>query len=96
MALLIRADGTERDVDGRLSLEAVQFLIGGYVQRVTLPDGRYMLMDEDGKSHRKTVNQKATMLWWPQHDHVVGDVLVLTAEEYDHLTPVRPFTKREG
>jgi hypothetical protein len=80
--LLIRADGTEREVDGHLTLEALQHLVGGYVQHVQLPDGRHIFVDEDGKMKRKPLNAKATALFYPGWDHIVGDVLVLTEAEF--------------
>ena len=93
--LLIRADGTEREVDGRLTLESLQHLVGGYVQHVRLPDGRHLFCDEDGIMHRKPTNEKATALWYPAHQVVVGDVLILTAEEFDAMaTNVREFRKK--
>jgi hypothetical protein len=91
---LIRADGTEREVAGHLTLEGLRFLVGGYVQHVVLPDGRFMLVDEDGKSKRKPVNQKATELFHPSWDQVVGDVLVLTPDEFVSMGKVREFPPR--
>lgn len=90
--MLIRADGVERDVEGRLSLEGLQFIIGGGVQHMRLPDGRYMFLDEQG--NRKPFNAKATALCLPQVDYIVGDVLVLTLDEFVRMSPnVRGFKK---
>jgi len=82
MPVLIKADGTERDVSGRLTLDAMQALVGGHVQHVTAPDGRHLFVDEDGKLKHKAVNHKATELFYPAYDTIVGDVLVLTPEEF--------------
>jgi len=81
MPLCIKADGTEREVEGKLSLQAMQTIVGGYIQQVATRDGRYLIVDEDGKYKGKPVNEKATQLFWPLHDTIVGDVLVLTEEE---------------
>jgi len=81
MAIVIRADGTEREVEGKLTLPAMQTIVGGYIQQVATRDGRYLIVDEDGKYKGKPVNEKATQPFWPLHDTIVGDVLVLTEEE---------------
>jgi hypothetical protein len=88
---LIRADGTERDVEGHINLESLQFLVGGHFQHLPLPDGRVMLMDEDGKAKGKPINRKASLLFFPSFDTVVGDVLILTTEEFSRTDNVRPF-----
>ena len=84
--LLIRSDGTERTVDGRLTVESLQFLVGGYFEHVVLPDGRHMFVDEDGKHKGKPVNVKATNLYMPTYDIIVGDALILTADEFYQMT----------
>jgi hypothetical protein len=89
--LYIKADGTEREVDGRLTLEGLQFLVGGHAQHVVLPDGRHLFCDEDGKQKQRPLNKKATELFYPRWDHVVGDVLVLTPEEFADMSNVKPF-----
>lgn len=62
------------------TLEEAQALVGGYVEVVYLPDGRQMLIDEEGKLKRKPVNVEATMLYGRRNDVIVGDVVVLEKE----------------
>jgi hypothetical protein len=89
--VLIRTDGVERDVDGHLTVESLQFLVGGYFEHVPLPDGRHMFMDEDGKRKGKPRNDKASLLFYPGYDTIVGDVLILTADEFYRLDNIREF-----
>jgi hypothetical protein len=89
--ILIRADGVERDVDGYLTLEGVQYLVGGGVpEHFALADGRHMFM---GVNRERPLNLKATELLSPSWEHVRGDALVLTADEYARLGKVRSFQR---
>ena len=69
-------------IDHKPSLKEAQKLVGGYVERIDLPDGRQMLVDEDGKTKGKPLNEKATELLnknstEPFKQIIVGDVIVL-------------------
>lgn len=91
MALLLKPDGTQREVQpaGRsFTLEELYALIGcDTVEVIYLPDGRPLVMDEDGKYRKLPVNEEATRLGriagivpW---DVIVGTVLVLEPGELE-------------
>lgn len=80
-AQLIGANGEINDVapaNGKnFSLKELQTFVGGYIERVQLPDGREMYCDEEGKLKKKSPNVYATMLAeLLPHDIIVGDVIV--------------------
>lgn len=89
MATLIAIDGSETDVkpaNGEsFTLEEMQGSVGGYVQLITLPDGRCLLMDEDGKAKGLAWNLKATLYGRKAgiapDDYMVGPVLLCSREE---------------
>lgn len=56
------------------SLADAQRLVGGYVQRVFLKDGRPMLVDEEGLLKQLPKNEVASELFGAT---IVGNVLVL-------------------
>jgi hypothetical protein len=47
-----------RDDDKRLAI--LQQVVGGYIEAVALPGGRYMVINENGKDAPHVVNQTAT------------------------------------
>jgi len=72
------ANGTD------FSLEELQAIVGGYIEVVSLRDGRLICCDEQGKLKGKDFNTRATYILqaaMPTHDFVVGDVLVCDADE---------------
>jgi hypothetical protein len=83
--LLIRADGSEHVVDGHLTMESLSFLIGGTPYHRPLSDGRHMFVDLDGHDHGRKFNMKATQLFSTSWEHILGDVLILNADEYTRL-----------
>ena len=65
-------------------LEELQAIVGGYIEVVSLRDGRLIVCDEEGKLKGKDRNHKATDILqaaMPTHDFVVGDVLVCGVDE---------------
>lgn len=59
------------------SLEELQKVVGGYIEVVgTVDPSRIMVLNEEGKLKRLSVNQKATALYPNLADIIVGDVLV--------------------
>lgn len=89
MAKLIKAGGEEVPITpsngASLTLEEIQRYVGGYFEAYRLPDGLWMLMDEDGKRKEKPINREASILLFGNRagvvDFVVGDVIVGTQEE---------------
>lgn len=72
------ANGTD------FSLEELQTIVGGYIEVVSLRDGRLIVCDEQGKLKGKEHNQKATLIYQtnvPNWDHLVGDVLLCDVDE---------------
>lgn len=93
MAKLIRTDGRTADVfpadrSKGFSNETIRSLIGCRTIEVVWLRGRLMLVDEDGKSMKHpVVNDEATRIAHEDmaigfSDHIVGDVLVCSFEEY--------------
>lgn len=66
MATIIKADGTTQEVtpaNGRnFRLKEVQAIVDGLVEVVDLPDGRIMLINEEGKLIDLPRNAEATKL----------------------------------
>lgn len=77
MARIIKSNGEEISLLGR-SLEAYQQAVGGYIEEIYLPDGRVMLVNEEGRLHGLPPNPEASGL---AGQAIVGDVVVLTKEE---------------
>jgi hypothetical protein len=92
MALVIRTDGSEEDLD--LSdgdrLKKLQTAVGGYIEQLWLGDGKRMIVDEEGILKGKDVNPRATeivgenapeYLW--KGFMIVGDVVLCDNSELD-------------
>jgi hypothetical protein len=82
MATLYRTDGSTevlQPLNGvSWSLEELQTLVGGYIEIGSTVDGRFMVLDDNGKLKHKTLNVEATKLYrYGRHDPVVGEVLVV-------------------
>jgi hypothetical protein len=82
MATLLRSDGTAETLQPsngvHWNLEELQVLVGGYIEVAKTTDGRFLVMDEEGKLKRKALNIAATRIY--QHgrrDPVVGDAMVI-------------------
>ena len=61
------------------TLQQMQEIVGGYIEMITLADGRHMILDEEGKLKDKPVNLIATTLAESVlggADYICGDVLV--------------------
>ena len=83
MAQIIKSSGevieTQPNNGTDFSLEELQTIVGGYIEVVSLRDGRLICCDEQGKLKGKDFNTRATYILqaaMPTHDFVVGDVLV--------------------
>jgi hypothetical protein len=62
------------------TLPELQTLVGGYIEVGRTTDGRYLVLDEEGKMEhkRKPLNITATKLYqYGRHDPIVGDVVII-------------------
>jgi hypothetical protein len=59
---IIHPNGRVETKDAPLSLEEMHGLVAGDIQRLPMADGRFMLVNEYGKSFKLPINQKATAL----------------------------------
>ena len=84
MARLIKADGSEEELDvSQFKLADYQGVVGGFIEVVWLNDGNLMIVDEEGKLKNKEMNVKASALCCSSYDHIVGDALVCTRKEFE-------------
>lgn len=75
-AEIIRANGTRAIMLATPTLEACQRVVGGYVEMVTLDNGkRQMLVNEEGLLQSLPVNRIASAI---AGKHIVGDVVILS------------------
>ena len=89
--LVLQADGTEREVPGRVSAEELRKIVGGYLDLTTcLYQGKpcMMVVNDDGHPLGLPYNRRATELYLtacrPGTDyHIVGDVAVLLRWQLD-------------
>lgn len=68
------------------TLTELNRFVGGYIEALTLDDGRVVWLNEEGKRHRLPINPVADLLAHKQTgiaswDRIVGDVLIATPEE---------------
>lgn len=63
------------------TLKEAQTIVGGYVERLVLPDTRIMLMNEDGILRQLPINEDASLLTLPAGGgighFIVGNVVIL-------------------
>jgi hypothetical protein len=90
MSTWIQADGTIEEVQpnngSTYSLKELHAFVGGYIELVYLPDGRLMVLNEEGKMNDLPFNSLATALYNPHsafQDYIVGDVLVCQQNEIE-------------
>jgi hypothetical protein len=89
MATLLRTDGSVEVLappNGvHWSLEELQTLVGGCIEVAHTTDGKYLVIDDEGKRKRKPLNVAATRLYrHGRRDVIVGDaVLIDTVLEMD-------------
>ena len=88
MATRILVDGTTleaKPANGKdFSLDELQGFVGGYIERLVLPNGQMMFLDEEGKLAGKAINPAATYMTRglvADDDLIVGDVILCTPEE---------------
>jgi hypothetical protein len=84
MATLIPVNGEKQEifpVDGKsFTLEEMQALVGGYIEFLYLPDGRIMVINEEGKLTNLTYNFNASLygvqIGIANDDYIVGPALL--------------------
>jgi hypothetical protein len=81
MARFLPTNGNSKDVTAK-TLDEMQKLVGGFVEPVRLPDGRMMLVDEDGISKNSEVNMVASHL---AGGRILGDVIVYSVDEWKEM-----------
>jgi len=88
MAYIIKTTGEVIETKPKngtdFSLEELNEVVGGYIEVISLHDGRLIVCDEEGKLKGKDRNHKATeffRLTLLTTDFLVGDVLVCNEEE---------------
>jgi hypothetical protein len=88
MAYIIKTTGEVFETQPKngtdFSLEELQKIVGGYIEVVSLHDGRLIVCDEQGKCKGKDRNHKATEMFrltLLTTDFLVGDVLVCRENE---------------
>jgi len=70
----------------KLTLEQLQKLVGGYIECITLKDGRQMIINEEGKLMDLPQNETATKIFhenFPhltEFDYICGDAIILSGE----------------
>ena len=88
MARVLYVDGTQATVmpasPPSFSLEELQAMVGGWIEVVYLPDGRLMVIDEEGKLKGYQRNEQATRLAAGRlmfGDYIAGTAVIVTLEE---------------
>ncbi|MCK9459487.1 MAG: DUF3846 domain-containing protein [Proteobacteria bacterium] len=90
MAILYKTDGTQETIlpksGKQFTLAEMQAAVDGYIEPLYLPDGRVLLVNEDGKSRGFPYNELATfhgaMAGISMNDCVVGPALLCSHEEF--------------
>lgn len=86
MPTLISTDGERLQMDGRLTLQQQQQLVGGYIEAVYLENGQVFIINEDGKNLKLPLNAAATLLVAHRLRHgdcIVGPAILFSAEEWE-------------
>ena len=91
MAKFIKTDGTIKEVIPKdrkeFSLKELQKFVGGLIQMVSLPSGKEIIVNDEGKLIGLPKNEEATKIWkeeypikkYPDNNDelVVGDILLV-------------------
>lgn len=84
-ARVYKADGRIYPVDPidgeSFSLEELQAIVGGLIEIIYLPDGKIMVLNEEGKYSGLEPNDNATVIANIDPDFIVGDVLVCRSSQ---------------
>lgn len=86
-ATLIAANGEVDSIslplDDEARLRQIQDIVGGYIEAVALPGGRYMVINENGKDAPHVINQMATDIAHEaeaiqRDDYIAGDAVIIS------------------
>ena len=84
MALFIDSNGIETKItpiNGKnFNLQEMQNFVDGFIEIINLPDGRQMVINEEGRIQNLDINDKASVLAGCM---IVGNVLVCSHAECD-------------
>jgi hypothetical protein len=89
MAMLLRADGSAEMLQPpngvNWNIVELQTLVGGFIEVRGTIDGKFLVIDDEGKLKRKPLNIAATRVYlYGRSDVIVGDaVLIDTRLEMD-------------
>lgn len=88
MAKIYKTNGEIIDIEPKnkkdFTLEELNDIVGGYIELVILPDGQYMVVNEEGKIKNLPVNDNATEIYRSKigpWDYIVGDCLICKISE---------------
>ncbi len=88
MAVVLHVDGTQETIAPHsppaFALEELHALVGGWIEVVYLPDGRLMVIDEEGKLKGYSRNEKATRLAASRlfpGDYIAGTAVLVSLQE---------------
>jgi hypothetical protein len=87
MAYILRVDGTEESIQGKLTLEMLKKVVGGYIETVPAKGkNQIIILNEDGIHKQLPVNEVATNLLHPKmapwsFNVILGDVVVADRKE---------------
>lgn len=92
MAQLIKANGVVQKVQpkegNQFSLQELQDFVNGYIEIIYLPEGKCLVVNEEGKVRGLPINKWASNLirntpGFQRLDTVVGDVLYCNQKDID-------------
>lgn len=85
--IVLRSNGDmelHQSKQAEFELEELQEAVGGHIQIV---QGRVsemlMVIDDEGKLKGKPINRRATILYAPEYDFIVGDAIIGTSYNED-------------
>lgn len=87
MAKLYRYDGIIEDVTPKsgsdFTLEEMQAMVGGYIETLSLTDGKWIVVNEEGKLNNLPLNFNATKIIRDNgyNDYIVGNALICNNNE---------------
>lgn len=78
MATLLKSDGQREEGVDISTLKEMQELVGGYIELVYLPEGKCLIINEEGLLLGLPLNQQATELYGHP---IVGEVIYAQSSE---------------